>query len=232
MQFAPLYPILQPILQWSFPNCLWSGVSSSKAIALTFDDGPHSEYTPELLKVLERYHVKASFFLLGNCVTNNSQLTKEIYQRGHWLGLHGYYHHSFPLLSKDDLEQSLSQTQQAIAKTCQLNPKAIRDVRPPNGLFTPNILEQLHQQSYRVVMWSVVPEDWLRPGIEIVRKRVLENVRNGALIVLHDGYHGGQDVAKITADLIPRLLERGYHFVTVNDLWQQIISVESIRLTN
>jgi peptidoglycan/xylan/chitin deacetylase (PgdA/CDA1 family) len=71
-------------------------------------------------------------------------------------------------------------------------------------------------------MWSVVPEDWERPGVSVVVRRVLRQVRNGSLIVLHDGFCGGQDVAQTTAQLIPLLLEQGYHFVTIDQLWQQI----------
>ena len=221
MQLAPLYPILHRILKPTFPDCLWRGSDASPTIALTFDDGPHPDYTPQLLQVLDRYQVRASFFWLGSCVDRDPALAREVYQRGHWLGLHGYYHHSFPFLSAVALKQSLVKTQAAIAQACQLHPDKIRDVRPPNGLFTPQVLQRLHRERYRVVMWTVVPEDWVRPGIAAVRQRVMANVQNGALIVLHDGYWGGQDVAQITADLIPRLLEQGYRFVSVDQMWQQ-----------
>ena len=227
MQFAPIYPILYPILKKAFPECLWSGGGNSPAIALTFDDGPHRDYTPQLLQVLDHYNVTANFFLLGTCVKQNPNLVREIYQRGHWIGLHGYHHYSFPFLNKDTLKQSLIQTQEEIGVVlediphCQLKAKQIIDVRPPNGLFTPKILKQLQQWHYRPVMWSVVPEDWVQPGIAIVRKRVLANVHNGALIVLHDGYYGGQDVAQITSTLIPQLRQQGYYFVTIKELWQQ-----------
>ena len=221
MQLAPLYPIVHRILKPTFPNCLWRGSDASPTIALSFDDGPHPDYTPQLLQVLDRYQVRASFFWLGSCVDRDPALAREVYQRGHWLGLHGYDHHSFPFLSAGALKQSLVKTQAAIAQACQLHPDKIRDVRPPNGLFTPQVLQRLHRDCYRVVMWTVVPEDWVRPGISAVRQRVMANVQNGALIVLHDGYWGGQDVAQITADLIPRLLQQGYRFVSVDQMWQQ-----------
>jgi len=75
------------------------------------------------------------------------------------------------------------------------------------------------QWQYRPVMWSVVPEDWVRPGVDTVIKRVLQQVQNGSLIVLHDGVCGGQDVAATIEELIPRLQKRGYQFVTVEQLW-------------
>jgi peptidoglycan/xylan/chitin deacetylase (PgdA/CDA1 family) len=220
MQFAPLYPILYQILKPSFPSCLWSGNSNSRAIALSFDDGPHPLYTPELLKVLDRYQIPASFFLLGVCVERFPNLVRDIYQRGHWIGLHGYHHHSFPFLKANALKESLEKTQQVIALACQIKPENIRDVRPPNGFFTPKTLSLLHQWHYRPVMWSVVPEDWERPGVSVVVQRVLRQVQKGSLIVLHDGHCGGQDVAETTDQLIPILLQQGYEFVTIEQLWQ------------
>lgn len=216
MQFASFYPLLYQILKPAFPNCLWSGATDKKAIALTFDDGPHRDYTPPLLAVLERYQVRASFFWLGSCVERNRDLAREVKERGHWIGLHGYDHRSFPLLTPVELKESLVRTQNAIAEACQLNPEQVRDVRPPNGLFTPKILTLLHQWNYRPVMWSVVPEDWVSPGISLVNQRILQQVTNGSLIVLHDGYCGGRDVAKITDYLIPQLQQQGYYFVTLD----------------
>jgi peptidoglycan/xylan/chitin deacetylase (PgdA/CDA1 family) len=221
MQFAPLYPILYRILKPTFPSCLWSGDETSPTIALTFDDGPHSEYTPQLLEVLDRYRVEASFFCLGVGVERNPSLAREIQQQGHWIGLHGYYHRSFPVLTPDELKQSLLKTQTAIANACQLHRDRVRDVRPPNGLFTPKVLKLLHQENYRPVMWSVVPEDWVSPGVAVVINRVMAKVGNGSIIVLHDGYCGGHDVSAIANELIPRLLDKGYRFVTIDKFWQQ-----------
>jgi peptidoglycan/xylan/chitin deacetylase (PgdA/CDA1 family) len=220
MQFAPLYPVLYKGLKPLFPQCLWSGNEDSRLVALTFDDGPHPLYTPQLLRVLEYHSVPASFFWLGACVDRAPAIAKTVYQHGHWLGLHGYTHQAFPKLSPAALQQTLVQTQRAIAHACQIPPETVRDVRPPNGLFTPHTLELLFCWNYRPVMWSVVPEDWVRPGVSTVVRRVLQQTCNGSIIVLHDGYYGGADVAEVTAQLIPRLIQNNYRFVTVEQLWQ------------
>ena len=221
MQIAQITPILYRILKPTFPSCLWAGSATSRAIALTFYDGPHPQYTPELLQVLDQYEVPASFFWLGACVNREPAIALDVYQRGHWIGLHGYDHRSFASLNSKDLQQSLEKTQEAIASACHIETNFVRDVRPPNGLFTPRTLKLLHQWNYRPVMWSIVPEDWVLPGVSVVVQRVIKQVENGSLIVLHDGYYGGQDVAETTAQLIPHLLRQGYHFVTIDQLWQQ-----------
>jgi peptidoglycan/xylan/chitin deacetylase (PgdA/CDA1 family) len=218
MQFAPLYPLIYKILKPNFPNCLWTGNPNSQNIALTFDDGPHREYTPQLLAVLDHYKIPASFFWLGVCVNRAPEAAKMVSSRNHWIGLHGYEHDNFPLLSPQALRDSLEKTQIAISQTCNIAPEKIRDVRPPNGFFTPNTLKLLQQWNYRPVMWSVVPEDWVRPSINTVVKRVLNQVQNGSIIVLHDGYFGGQDVATTAETLIPQLLAQGYKFVTIDNL--------------
>lgn len=220
MQFAYAYPWLYRILEPTFPDCLWSGSSLTNAIALTFDDGPHPNHTPKLLEVLDKYQTQASFFWLGICVEQAPGVARAVYQQGHWLGLHGYTHRSFPKLSGEELHKSLQKTQNAITHTCSVDPQLLRDVRPPNGFFTPRILRLLHQWNYRPVMWSVVPEDWVSPGVETVVQRVLQQVVPGSVIVLHDGWWGGADVAQTVEQLIPQLLERGYHLVSVDQLWQ------------
>jgi peptidoglycan/xylan/chitin deacetylase (PgdA/CDA1 family) len=218
MQFAPVYPLLYRILRSIFPNCLWHGAENNAEIALTFDDGPHPEYTLQLLEVLDRHQVTASFFCLGTLVDRYPQIAAEIVRRGHWIGLHGYQHVSFTSLTTEELRQSLNKTQTAIESACEIEGNRVWDVRPPNGLFTPKILKQLRQWNYRTVMWSVVPEDWIRPGISVVLKRVLSQVKNGALIVLHDGYYGGEDIAKITDDLIPLLKQKGFQFISIGQM--------------
>lgn len=223
MQFAPIYPVLHQVLSPLFPRCLWGGDTRSKTIALSFDDGPHPSHTLPLLDALDRYGVKANFFWLGCCVERSPNIARSAYERGHWMGLHGYTHRLFPSMAPGELKHSLEQTQDAIAHACGLEPalvrSRVRDVRPPVGVFTPRTLDYLHQWGYRPVMWSVVPEDWVRPGVEVAVQRVLSQTRNGSLIVLHDGHYGGDDVVAIVERLIPQLIDQGYEFISVNDLW-------------
>ena len=224
MQFAPLYPVLHRVLKPLFPQCLWTGDAQRRVVALTFDDGPHPKYTPALLDVLARHNVVASFFWLGACVERSPAVAQALYQQGHWIGLHGYTHRAFPRLSPPDLKASLEKTQRAIAHACQWDlervQRQVRDVLPPLGVFTPATLRYLHQWHYRPVMWSVVPEDWVEPGVHRSVDRVLRQVQPGSLIVLHDGPFGGTDVAATADQVITKLKAEGYEWVTVEDLWE------------
>jgi peptidoglycan/xylan/chitin deacetylase (PgdA/CDA1 family) len=219
MGIAPFLPYVHRALSPLFPGCLWQGDPNRKEIALTFDDGPHPEYTLQLLEVLAEYQVTASFFWLGACVELAPQVVQAVHEQGHGLGLHGYTHRSFPKMTGKQLLHNLDRTRGAIASTCSLDPDTLRDVRPPNGVFTPKTLSQLKSGGYRPVMWSVVPVDWVCPGIEQVTRRVVEQTQNGSIIVLHDGPYGGQDVAQVTRQLLPQLLSQGYQFVTIDQFW-------------
>ena len=228
MALAPLFPAIHSLLSPLFPGCLWQGAGDQPTLALTFDDGPHPEYTLPLLAVLERNQVTANFFWLGAWVDHTPEVAKAVYDQGHWIGLHGYTHHSFPCLSVQDLRESLEQTQGAITHACGLT-HPIMDVRPPNGLFTPQILTRLRQWHYRPVMWTIVPEDWVCPGVDLVVQRMFNQMRNGAILVLHDGPQGGKDVAAVTAQLLPGLLAQGYQFVTIDRLWSEHLSSSNPR---
>jgi peptidoglycan/xylan/chitin deacetylase (PgdA/CDA1 family) len=221
IQFAPLFPVLHQILKPTFAHCLWRGNPERREIALTFDDGPHPRHTPALLDVLAEFNVKASFFWLGIQVERNPELAQQIYLQGHSLGLHGYDHKPFLGMGAQELRQTLSRTQAAIAHACNLAPEQVRDVRPPYGVFSPQTLKWLQEWGYRTVMWSVVPEDWLQPGIPVVLRRVLTQVNNGAIIVLHDGAQGGPDVVETTRQLLPQLIAQGYELVTIPQLWNR-----------
>ncbi|MCL2925626.1 MAG: polysaccharide deacetylase family protein [Trichodesmium sp. MAG_R04] len=218
MVLGPLLPILHPILKSTFPNCLWQGNTQNSEITLTFDDGPHPEYTPQLLEVLDKYRIKANFFLLGICVDRYPEVTKAIYEKGHWICLHGYEHISFPKLNPIQLKSSLEKTQLSIYNACGLTTKSVCDVRPPYGIILPETIKLLEKWEYKTIMWSVVPVDWVRPGISVVINRVVQQTSNGSIIVLHDGCDGGQDVAKIVAEIIPILLEKNYQFITIDKM--------------
>ncbi|MFS8884560.1 polysaccharide deacetylase family protein [Synechococcus sp. H70.2] len=210
-----LYPLLHRSLKTLFPEALWELPPHPKKqqVALTFDDGPHPQHTPALLQVLQEFQVPATFFVLGERVQRWPHLVRQIRQQGHGIGLHGWQHRSFTQLSRSELHSSLRRSQAALVAACGGIPEEYRAVRPPNGLFWPQTLVELHRWGFFPVMWTVVPEDWLEPPVAVVVERVLAQVRPGSLIVLHDGVQGGSQVAEVVCCLIPALRERGLDFV-------------------
>ncbi|NJK62157.1 MAG: polysaccharide deacetylase family protein [Synechococcaceae cyanobacterium SM2_3_1] len=209
----PLYPWVRRGLQHLFPDCLWTLPDQEKGVALTFDDGPHPEYTPALLEVLDQFQIKATFFLLGERVQRWPEVVEQIAQAGHQLGIHGWHHRSFPQLTAVDLRQSLQRTQALLMQIGGQSQDHYQLVRPPNGLFLPQTLVHLRQWGYQPVMWSIVPEDWLQPPPQEVIRRIRAQLFPGALIVLHDGVHGGSQVAETVSDLLPSLLAQGFQFL-------------------
>ncbi|MBW4696619.1 MAG: polysaccharide deacetylase family protein [Aphanocapsa lilacina HA4352-LM1] len=217
--YSGFYRAAHQLLSGIFPDCLWQGDPGVPEVALSFDDGPDPRYTPPLLNVLAHHRVQASFFLLGNRVAASAGIVRDIYEAGHWLGLHGYDHR--PFLRTAGLRESLEQSRTLVAAACALEPGQLRDVRPPYGIAAPAVLTALGRWGYRPVMWQVLSDDSQRPGVETVVRRTLAQVGNGSLIVLHDGNDGaGDDVARATDRIVAALLARGYRFVTVDRFWQ------------
>lgn len=216
--YTAFYSTLHRTLSSRFPGCLWTGDPSKRQVALTFDDGPHRRFTPGLLKVLDRWQIQASFFILGCQVDNTPEIARDLYQAGHWIGLHGYWHR--PFFSTIKLKEDLERTCLALAYTCNLDSTSIRDVRPPFGIFTPNTLNALIDWGYRPVMWQVLADDSMGPGTSVIVQRIVQQTTNGALIVLHDGNDGCGNVAEATDRIVQCLSGEGYQFVTVDDLWK------------
>ncbi|NJN23239.1 MAG: polysaccharide deacetylase family protein [Acaryochloridaceae cyanobacterium RL_2_7] len=227
MAAANFIPYLYRFLKPRLPEALWEGDRNSNKIALTFDDGPHPQFTPPLLKVLEQYDVQATFFWLGSWVKRYPDIARQVYEGGHQLALHGFIHKPFLFQNIEEIRQGLEATQDAIATVCPEAPTPI-DVRPPYGICRAKTIQQLHKWGYRTVMWSVVPIDWTEPGVEVVQQRVLKQTQGGDLIVLHDGSSGGQAVANCTREIVPKLLKQGFEFISVDTMWEQRILANPI----
>jgi peptidoglycan/xylan/chitin deacetylase (PgdA/CDA1 family) len=213
------FPNMHPMLQQQFPQALWMGNRERWEIALTFDDGPRSHDTPQLLEVLARHHIKATFFFLGERIQTMRQVVRKVAAAGHQVAIHGYRHRPFPLEHSHDLEQQLERTRMMIADMCGCDPLEICDVRPPFGVFTPNTLRLLQRWHYRPVMWSVVPLHWTQSARRSI-EQVMQQTRRGAIIVLHEGQPDSPPVAELTDRIVGKLRATGFTFVTIEHMWQ------------
>jgi peptidoglycan/xylan/chitin deacetylase (PgdA/CDA1 family) len=204
-------------MQRKYPEILWYGDETCPEIALTFDDGPHPRDTPRVLESLAKHDIQATFFLVGKAVKQHPDLVRQIHQSGHQTGIHCYQHTPFPFETSDKLRVQLEHTARMITQACGVSSEAIKNVRPPYGLFNRRTLSQLSEWGYRLVMWNNIPPHWMQPLSWTIRQ-MLEQVHSGSVIVLHDGHGHGLDAAKIVDTIVPRLKDQGYHFVTIESM--------------
>jgi peptidoglycan/xylan/chitin deacetylase (PgdA/CDA1 family) len=204
-------------MQRKYPEVLWFGDDARHHIALTFDDGPHPRDTPQVLGILAKYEVQATFFLVGKAVEEHPDLVRKLHQCGHQLGIHCYRHIPFPLETPSTLHAQLDRTRNLIADICGIAPQRISDLRPPYGAFTPKTLSLLVDWGYRVVMWNSIPAHWMQPFRWTISE-IYEELIPGSILVLHDGNGHGLRVAQILETVIPELRKTGFDFVTIEQM--------------
>ena len=186
-----------------------STAPQKKVVALTFDDGPTGKYTAHLLDILEEKDVRATFFLCSYRIAQYPELVSRIVRQGSEIGLHGNNHEYFSDLSSQTLQNDLTQESLRIA---EVSGSVVRYVRPPGGLL-PEKREAL--KDYAVILWSVDPKDWATDDRDLIVRRVMQNVKSGDIILMHDASTSSVEAA---AELIDRLRAEGYTFLTVSEL--------------
>jgi peptidoglycan-N-acetylglucosamine deacetylase len=182
-------------------------------IAMTFDDGPSAENTPRLLEILKQRNIKATFFLIGQNVVSNPDLVRRILAEGHEIGNHSWTHPQLSKLSDDRVTAEITQTQDAIKDASGFTPTLLR---PPYGAITPRQREWIENRfGLNIILWSVDPFDWKRPGASVITQRILSQARPGAIILSHDIHKQTVDAMPATLDA---LIAKGYKFATVSQL--------------
>lgn len=190
---------------------------AGKYIALTFDDGPHKTQTDEILAVLERYQVKATFFPIGQNIASHPEITKRVCQAGHEIGNHTYTHAMVSELTEEQLRKEIEDTAALIKEQCGVTPVLFR---PPGGDISDDAVKLVNELGYRYVLWSwrVDTRDWAAVPVDSVVNTVLNNVQNGNIVLFHDYVVGKSPTAAALEILIPALQKQGYQFVTVSQL--------------
>ena len=154
---------------------------SGKGVALTFDDGPHPVYTPQLLDLLKRYDIQATFFVVGSKVEKYPYIIKRMHEEGHSIGIHHYEHTSNWVLTPRRLHRQMEQTAQAILRCTGRRPVLYR---PPWGHF--NMATPLIANGYRTVLWSHIFGDWKVERARVLYEDLHNAVEDGAVFLLHD----------------------------------------------
>ena len=179
----------------------------NKLVSLTFDDGP-TKYTNELLKVLERNHSRATFFILGNNIRGNEDMIKDIRSKGNEIGIHGYSHKAFTNMSVEDVDAEIIGTYNMLDR---LGVKPSNIVRPPYGKLNESIKEQVKSP---FVLWNIDTGS-RNDSKENIKNKIKNNIMPGSIIKLHDTT---ENTIEALEELIPELIKEGYSFVTIDEM--------------
>jgi peptidoglycan-N-acetylglucosamine deacetylase len=194
------------------PGSTWSGggirigPNQRRVIYLTFDDGPHSPYTEQVLDLLAQYNAKATFFVVGRSARGNPDLIKSMYEAGHGIGNHTWSHRNLQGVTQEVFTQEMASTAQAVGKymaSC---------MRPPYGATDASTHSHAREMGYSVVMWSIETWDWKRPGASTIASRVINQAFPGAIVLLHDGGGNRTQTVAALAVILKELSAQGYSF--------------------
>ncbi|MBI3013165.1 MAG: polysaccharide deacetylase family protein [Elusimicrobia bacterium] len=190
-------------------------------MALTFDDGP-GEWTRPVLDLLDRYGIKATFFMNGDQVQMRPQIAKEVAKRGHEVGEHTYSHKNFYSLekrlgvekTKQAIQEEMSQSKEILLKTLGFEPKLCR---MPHGYLRPWLGEVAKGFNYTLVNWTF-GEDWLPIPKEKMAADYIRQIRPGAILLFHDGGKKRNKTLEILPLIIEEAKKKGLSLVTVSEI--------------
>ncbi len=181
-----------------------------KLIAITFDDGPSGRFTRRLLEGLSQRDAHATFFLCGYRIVQYPDLATQIWEEGHEIGLHGYSHCCLGDKNSCDVTFEIEKTRNLLPEQWD-----IRLMRTPGGKNGPGVITAAKAAHLSLIGWSVDPKDWATDDTSTIVQRVLSNVKEGDVILLHDMSDSSVDAA---LSIIDALQSQGYRFVTVSEL--------------
>lgn len=201
--------------------CYTNGDPSRRRLALTFDDGPHPRWTPQLLEVLDRHQVKATFFMIGRYAARQPDVTRAVAAAGHAIGNHTFTHPNLIFSTVGQVGVQIEECRQVLEQI--VGPHSAL-FRPPHGGRLPHVLRTARRLGCVPVMWSVTAYDWRPIDAAAIEQNVTRNLRGGDLILLHDGGHLGtvDRAASVAATdrILRRCLDQGYQFVTVPEMME------------
>ena len=183
-----------------------------KLVALTLDDGPSGRFTQALLKGLQERDVRATFLLCGYRMEQYPQLTKQIIDAGHEIGLHGYSHKAMDQMCLRDICLEIDRTKALLPEGYK-----VAFLRPPGGQANQITQSAAKSRGLSLLLWSVDPRDWATRDSAAVEAQVLFQVRDGDVILLHDM---SDSSVKAALAIVDKLQAQGFRFVTVSELAQ------------
>lgn len=193
---------------------VYSVKTDEKVVALTFDISWGEKMAPKVLDILRERGIRATFFLSGPWARNHEELVKRIVADGHEIASHGQRHDNFSSMGADGVAQNIRAAHVILVEMTGTQPRLLR---PPNGDFNRTSLAATRGAGYQTIMWSVDSLDWKNPGVEVIRRRVVELAHPGAIVLMH-----ASDSCKLTDRALPGILDglksKGFATATVGEL--------------
>lgn len=170
-----------------------------------------SEHIPPMLEALKMHQVKATFFIEGKWAKEESNYVQMIQDEGHLIGNHAYNHPDMQRLSKEEIVQQIERTNEILEAITNERPKWFA---PPSGSFNMNVVEEASALNMETILWTVDTIDWRNPSVPVMHARVMDNIHNGATILMHPT----EVMAKGLDELIEKILTKGYRIGTIDQL--------------
>ncbi len=188
------------------------GDRTRKWIALTFDDGPHPQYTPRILDILQKQGVRATFFVVGKLAEEHPDLLRRQAEAGHSIGNHTYHHVNLTRIPVADVAAEIKACGEVIRSITGKTPHLFR---PPGGDYDKNVAEVAEAPGYWIVLWTDDPGDYASPPERELRQKLFSRLGNGGIILLHDGV---AETIGLLPELIQYLKAQGYELVTIDEM--------------
>lgn len=197
---------------------VFNGPSAGRQVSLTFDDVPDTQFTPQILDILKKYNVKATFFVVGNRAEAHPELVKRIVQEGHAIGNHSYSHPNLPKVSDARFHDEVLRTEKILH---QLTGYSTSIFRPPYGNINEAQIQWLAGQRMNIINWNVDSLDWEGLNAKQVLSNVMSHVGPGSIILQHGAGGTGENLTG-TVQALPVIIERlqakGIRLVTIPEL--------------
>lgn len=191
---------------------IYSVETTEKKMCITFDVNWGVDKTKDILDILDKYNIKATFYIIGLWCDDYPELVKEIFNRGHEIGNHSNKHPDYTNLSKEEI---MKDVEIGNAKILDLTGEMPKTFRFPSGSYNDLAVETVEGLGLKIIQWDVDSLDWKALGQEVEYERIVSKAREGSILLFHND-------GKYTPDNLQRIIEKykgeGYEFVTVSEL--------------
>ncbi|MFS0774474.1 polysaccharide deacetylase family protein [Neobacillus sp. 3P2-tot-E-2] len=190
--------------------------TSQRAVAITFDDGPNPIYTPQVLEIFSEAKGKATFFMIGEQMKDHPDVVKQVCDQGHEIGNHTFTHPKLSELSVQDCLKEIDETEKLIEEMAGRKPVVFR---PPYLDYNQDTVSLLQNKGYPMIgALNLEAQDWEQPGVEHILGKSREAVKNGSILIFHDGYGDRSQTIEAVRMLVYELTSQGYQLATVSEL--------------